>query len=63
MHGIIHTELKGFVTSLMGVDGWRQVASTAGVSDTEYVSRQSYPDDGAAGWRSGKWPAALRAAA
>ena len=45
MHGIIHTELKGFVTSLMGVDGWRQVASTAGVFDTEYVSRQSYPDD------------------
>ena len=44
MHGIIHTELKGFVTSVMGIDGWRQVASIAGVGETEYVSRQSYPD-------------------
>ena len=44
MHGIIHAELKGFVTSVMGIDGWRQVALTAGVSEIEYVSRQSYPD-------------------
>ena len=68
MHGIIHTELREFVTSVMGIDGWRQVASTAGVSETEYVSRQSYADNdvpaivGAASVLSGDAvPALLRA--
>lgn len=44
MHGIIHSELKGYVTSALGTDGWREVAQRAGVSETDYVSRQSYPD-------------------
>ena len=44
MHGIIHTELKRYVTTKLGAEQWTKLLAAAGLSDKIYVVGGSYPD-------------------
>lgn len=44
MHGVVLSELQGFVASSFGADIWRQMTTTAGLGSRLYLPVGTYPD-------------------
>ena len=44
MHGIIHSELKKYVTTKLGAEAWNKLVAEAGLGGKVYLPNQAYPD-------------------
>lgn len=44
MHGIIHSELKKYVTTKLGTAAWSALVKEAGLEGKVYLPHQAYPD-------------------
>lgn len=45
MHGFIMSELRQYVSTRLGAEGWRALLEKAGLGSREYLSFEAYPDD------------------
>ena len=45
MHGIVHSELKRYVTERQGADAWSHLLDAAGVAPKPYLAHRTYPDE------------------